>query len=84
MPRLVVLEVVAVMRNEGCVTEVDGYNNDISPQVQSIRDDWEKRLVNENLARDIDGGSLNHYWIIKNMMGSPMEEMIFLCKFSPY
>ena len=33
-------------------------------------------MVSKNLARDIDGGSLNHYWIVKNMMGSLMEEML--------
>ena len=58
------------------VTKVDGYNNDISLQVQSVIDDWEERLVNENLARDINGGSPNHYWIIKNMIGSLMEEIL--------
>ena len=58
------------------MTKVDGYNNDISPQVHSIIDDWETRLVNENLTHDIDGGSPNHYWIVKNMMGTLMEEML--------
>ena len=43
------------------MTKVDGYNNDISPQVQSIIDDWERRMVNKNLARDVDGVSPNHY-----------------------
>ena len=57
------------------MTKVDGYNNDISPQVKSIIDDWERRLVNEYIARDIDGVSSNHYWIVKNMMGLLMEEM---------
>ena len=56
--------------------KVDSYNNESYPQVQSIIDDWETRLVNENLTRDIDGGSLNHYWIVKNMMGTLMEEML--------
>ena len=58
------------------VTKVDGYNNDISPQVKSIIDDWERRLVNENIYRAIDGVSPNHYWIVKNMMGLLMEEML--------
>ena len=43
------------------MTKVDGYNNDISLQVRSIIYDWERRLVNENIARDIDGVSPNHY-----------------------
>ena len=54
------------------MTNIDGYNNEISPQVQSIIDDWEIRLVKDNLACDTDGGSPNHYWIIKNMMGTHM------------
>ena len=33
-------------------------------------------IVNENLAHDIDGGIPNHYWIVKNMMGTLMEEML--------
>ena len=57
-------------------TKIDGYNNEISPQVQSIIDEWEIGLVKENLARDTDGGSPNHYWIVKNMMGTLMEEML--------
>ena len=58
------------------MTKVDGYNNDISPQVKSIIDDWERRLVNEYISCDIDGVSPNHYWIVKNMMGLLMEEML--------
>ena len=58
------------------VTKVNGYNNNISPQVKSIIDDWERRLVNEYNAHDIHGVSPNHYWIVKNMMGLLMEEMI--------
>ena len=56
--------------------KVDGYNNEISQQVQSIIDDWETMLVKDNLARDTDGSSPNHYWIIKNMRGMFMEEML--------
>ena len=59
-----------------CITKVDGYNNDISPQVQSIIDDWERTMVNKNLAHNVDGVSPNLYWIVKNMMGSLMEEIL--------
>ena len=55
---------------------IDGYINEISPRVQSIIDEWEIRLVKDNLGHDTDGGSPNHYWIIKNMMGKLMEEML--------
>ena len=51
------------------MTNIDGYNNEISPRVQSIIDEWEIRLVKDNLARDTDGGSPNHYWIIKKYDG---------------
>ena len=59
------------------MTKVHGYNNDISLQVKSIIDDWERRLVNENNARDIDGVIPNHYWIVKNMVthGRNVREM---------
>ena len=33
-------------------------------------------MVNKNIAHDIDGVSPNHYWIVKNMMGLLMEEML--------
>ena len=58
------------------MTKVYGYNNDISMQVQSIIHDRKRRLVNGILASDIDGVSPNQYWIVKNMMGSLMEEML--------
>ena len=58
------------------VTKIDGYNNEISLRVHSIIDEWEIMLVKENLVRDTDGGISNHYWIIKNMMGTLMEEML--------
>ena len=59
-----------------CLAKVDSYNIDISPQVKSIIDVWEMRLVNNNIARDIDRVIPNHYWIVKNMMGLLMEEML--------
>ena len=58
------------------MTNIDGYNNEISPRVHSIIDGWEIRLVKDNLARDTNSGSPNQYWIIKNMMGTLMEEML--------
>lgn len=42
----------------------------------NLIDKWEARLINENLATGIGGGRLNHYWIVKDMMGSLMEEMV--------
>ena len=59
-----------------CMTKVDGYNNDISLQVKPIIDDWERRMVNEYISRNIDGVSPNHCWIVKNMMELLMEEML--------
>ena len=50
----------------------DGYASGVSMSVRNLIDEWEARLINENLARDIGGGHLNHYWITKNMMGSLM------------
>ena len=42
----------------------------------NLIDDWETRPVNENLVHGLGSGILNHYQIVKNMMGSLMEEMI--------
>ena len=55
---------------------VDGYDNGITTPICNLIDDWETRLVNENLAQGIGGGIPNHYWIVKNMMGSLMEKMV--------
>ena len=44
--------------------------------VHTLIDKWEARLITKHLARGIGGGHLNHYWIVKNMMGSLMEDMV--------
>ena len=51
----------------------DGYNIGVSMLVNTLINEWESRLVIEHLARGIRGRHLNHYWIVKNMMGSLME-----------
>ena len=42
----------------------------------SMPDDWEARLVNGWLATGRGGGKINHYWILKNMMGVLMEDKL--------
>ena len=54
----------------------DGNDTGISIPMRTLIDEWEARLVTEHLARGIGGRHLNHYWIVKNMMGSHMEEMV--------
>ena len=54
----------------------DGYASGVSMSVRNLIDEWEARLINKNMARGIGGGRLNHYRIIKNMMGSLMDEMV--------
>ena len=44
--------------------------------VHVLIDDWEGLLVNEQLATGRGGGKINHYWLIKNMMGVLMEDML--------
>ena len=44
--------------------------------VRTLINEWEARLVTDHLATGIGGDHLNHYWIVKNMMGSLMEEMV--------
>ena len=54
----------------------EGYDTDVSMPMRVLIDEWEAHLVTENLARGRGGDQINHYWIIKNMMGTLMEEMI--------
>ena len=55
----------------------EGYNYiGVSIPVRTLIDEWEAHLVIEHLARGIGGRHINHYWLIKNMMGSLMEEMV--------
>ena len=56
--------------------QVDGYASGVSMSIRNLIDEWETRLVNENLSRGFRGGILNHYYILSNMMGSLMEEMV--------
>ena len=54
----------------------DGYDTSIYMPMHTLIDEWEARLVTEHLAKGTEGRHLNHDWIIKNMMGSLMEEMV--------
>ena len=54
----------------------EGYEVGISMHVCVLIDGWECRLVNEQLAIGRGGGKINHYWLIKNMMGGLMEDML--------
>ena len=39
-------------------------------------DEWESKAVFDHLASRRSGGRINHYWVIKNMMGLLMEDTI--------
>ena len=54
----------------------EGYEAEISMRVRVFIDDWKARLVNEHLATGRGGRKINHYWLIKNMMGTLMEDML--------
>ena len=52
------------------------YEARISMPVQELIDSWEFQLVNEHLATDRGGRKINHYWLIKNMMDTLMEDRL--------
>ena len=54
----------------------DGYADGVYMPMRNLIYEWESKLIDENLARGIGGARLNHYWIVKNMMGSLMEETL--------
>ena len=54
----------------------EGYKADILMLIRVSIDDWEGRLVNEQLAIGKGRGKINHYWMIKNVMGVLMEDML--------
>ena len=54
----------------------EGYEAGISIPVKVLIDYWEGHLVNERLAIGRGGGNINHDWLIKNMMGDLMEDML--------
>ena len=54
----------------------EDYEFSVSIPVRVLIDEWEARLVTEHFARRRGGGQINHYWLIKNMMGTLMEEML--------
>ena len=53
----------------------EGYNTGVSMIVRVLINEWETCLVTKHLARGRGGGHINHYYLIKNMMGTLMEEM---------
>ena len=59
-----------------CLLVEEGYEAKISMSVFSLINDYVARLFNENIAIHSGGGKINHYWLIKNMMGTLMEDML--------
>ena len=54
----------------------EGYDSSVSMLFRYFIDEWDSFLVTEHLAMGRGGDKINHDWIIKNMMGTLMEEMI--------
>ena len=54
----------------------EGYEAGISIPIRVLIDDWEGHLVNERPDTGRGRGKINHYWLIKNMMGVLMEDML--------
>ena len=41
--------------------------------VRCMIDEWESKVVSEHLASRRNGGKINRYWMIKNMMAMLMK-----------
>ena len=52
------------------------YDISVSMPMRILIDEWEALLVTEHLVRGRGGIQINHYRLIKNMMGTLMEEMV--------
>ena len=53
----------------------EGYESGISMLVFVLIDEWGGRVVTEHLATGRGGGKINPYYLIKNMMGTLMDEV---------
>ena len=53
----------------------EGYETGVSMPMRVLIDEWEAHLVIEHLDRGRGGGQINHYSLIKNMMGTLMQEI---------
>ena len=54
----------------------EGYEVSISFPVRILIEDSKGRVVNQRLAAGHGGSKINHYWLVKNMLGNIMEEML--------
>lgn len=53
----------------------DGYGTGVSIPIRRMIDCWEARLIQDHLASGRGDGNLNHYSLVKNMLGVLMEKM---------
>ena len=53
-----------------------GYEIQISKPVRILIDDWEGRVLNQCLTTGKGGSRINQYWLVKNMLGNLLEDMI--------
>ena len=51
------------------------YVMQVAMHVRCMIDDWESKVVSEHLASERNGGKINYYWIMKNMMVMLSEDM---------
>ena len=47
----------------------------VSMHVRCMIDEWEYRVVSENLASGLNGSKINHCWMVKNMMAMLMKDL---------
>ena len=57
------------------IGDTDGFVAQVSLPVRCMIDEWESKVVSDHLASRRSDGRINHYRIIKNMLGLLMEDM---------
>ena len=54
----------------------NGYDSTISTHVQALIGDWEYSQVEDFLAMGNYDHQIKFYWLVKNMLGSLVEEIL--------
>ena len=62
-------------RRKATIGDTDGFVEQISMPIRFLINDWESKAVSDHLASGKSSGHINHYWMMKNMLGRLLEDM---------